>query len=89
MHDEDWGRAERIGGVLDMRTLKPDTGIVEIEELTVEQAHELFDGEARRLLDISGAEFLQAYHAGEIAEDPSRPEITELLFLLPFGEATE
>ncbi|MDP4013088.1 MAG: hypothetical protein U0990_00740 [Candidatus Nanopelagicales bacterium] len=60
---------------------------VETEELTVKQAHELFDREARRLLGLPGQEFLDGYHSGAIQEDPASPGVTELVMLLPFGEA--
>ena len=71
--------------------MKPLSGraTVETEELSVEQSHELFDREARRLLNMSGEEFLKAYRAGKIAEDPQFPQVTELLTLLPFAEASE
>lgn len=60
---------------------------VEVEELTVEQSHELFDREARRLVGMSREEFLDGYDAGRIVEDQARPGVTELLFLLPYGRA--
>ena len=71
--------------------MKPLSGraTVETEELSVEQSHELFDREARRLLNMSGEEFLKAYRAGKIAEDPQFPQVTELLTLLPFAEASD
>ena len=71
-----------------MKTLS-GRATVETEELSVEQSHALFDREARRLLDMPGEEFLKAYRAGKIAEDPQVPQITELLTLLPFAEASD
>ena len=70
--------------------MKPLSGraTVETEELSVEQSHQLFDREARRLLNMSGEEFLKAYRAGKIAEEPQVPQITELMTLLPFAEAS-
>ena len=71
--------------------MKPLSGraTVETEELSVEQSHQLFDREARRLRNMPGEEFVEAYRAGKIAEDPQFPQVTELLTLLPFAEASE
>ena len=72
----------------DMKTLN-SRATVETEELSVEQSHQLFDREARRLRNMPGEEFVEAYRAGKIAEDPQFPQVTELMTLLPFAEASE
>lgn len=58
-----------------------------IQQLTREEGMALLDEQARRYLNMSGAEFLRAWDAGEI--DPDDPEIhgavIHLEFLLPFA----
>lgn len=58
-----------------------------IRELTREEWHELFDARARALIDMSGAEFLRRYDAGEfddIEDTPEHPEIIDLVMIRPF-----
>ena len=56
-------------------------------ELTEEEARELFDELARRYLNMSGAEFLRAWDAGEFAADleEERPEFMAVAFHLPLA----
>ena len=66
----------------------PDLGTLpEIYEPTWEEGRALFDDEARRLLGISGEEFLRRLDAGEyddIEEDEVGRKIVHLLISLPF-----
>ncbi|MCC7107155.1 MAG: hypothetical protein IT307_18640 [Chloroflexi bacterium] len=53
-----------------------------------EQGRALFDAQARKLMDISGDEFLRRWDAGVFADqidDPDHPEIMWLAMLIPFG----
>lgn len=55
---------------------------------TREQRRAFFDAETRRLLGISGEEFVRRWDRGEyetVADDPSHPEVMRLASLLPFG----
>jgi hypothetical protein len=54
--------------------------------LTPEQSLEEFDRRARRLMNISGEEFVRRWEAGEFRDrldHPEHPEILELVMLLP------
>ena len=56
--------------------------------LTEEEARARFDEEARRVMGMSGEEFLRRWAAGEfdaIADDPDHPEIMELHMIEDFG----
>ncbi|HET7037204.1 MAG TPA: hypothetical protein VFI42_16075 [Thermomicrobiaceae bacterium] len=57
-----------------------------LEELSAEEARRFFDGQARRYVRMSGAEFVRRWEAGEI-EEPERPEVQLLAMLLPFARA--
>jgi hypothetical protein len=59
-----------------------------IQWLTPDEGREFFDRQARRLLGISGEDFLRGWDAGEydaIADDPDHPEVMRLAMLIPFG----
>ena len=56
--------------------------------LTREEGKQLFDYQARKLLNISGDEFLRRWDAGEYGQVPDTPEgrkIEELVMLMPFA----
>lgn len=56
--------------------------------LTREEGRQLFDFQARKLLNISGDEFLQRWDAGEYgqaSDTPERRKIEELVMLMPFA----
>jgi hypothetical protein len=62
---------------------------IEVEELTVEESHYLFDKACRSKLNMSGQEFINKYDAGyftdELSKDPCF--LFDLEILLPFGRA--
>jgi hypothetical protein len=61
---------------------------VETKELTREEGFALLDRQARRLLDMSGAEFIAAWDAGAFnGNTPERPEVVTVAMLLPFGRS--
>jgi len=56
--------------------------------LSDEEAHAVFDAEARRVMEMSGEEFLRRYDAGEfndIHADGENTDFVELEMLIPFG----
>ncbi len=55
-----------------------------IKFLTPEEGRKLLDRQARRYLGISGKEFVRKWEAKEF-DEPDRPEIMQVAFLLPFG----
>lgn len=64
------------------------TDHVAVESVTVEEAHAYFDGEARRLLGISGPEFLVGVRKGVYKDRLCESGVARLLLLRPFGEAS-
>jgi hypothetical protein len=56
--------------------------------LSAEEGRDLFEHEARRLLGISGDEFLRRWDAGDYRDLPDTPDAWKamrLAFLIPFG----
>ena len=49
--------------------------------LSEEEAREEFDREARRIVGVSGEEFIRRLHAGEYDNTPDDPEHWDLIFL--------
>lgn len=59
-----------------------------IQWLTDDEARRIFDEQARKLVGMSGTEFIRRWEAGEfdaIADDPGHPEIMQLVMLISFG----
>jgi len=56
-----------------------------VRDLSPEESRELFDQAARYYLGISGEEFIRAWEAGEYDDDPDRPEVMNVVMLLPFA----
>ncbi len=59
-----------------------------IRYATPEEGRALFDYQARKLLSISGEEFLRRWDEGEyrdIADAPGHRHIMRLAMLIPFG----
>ncbi len=56
------------------------------QELSRDEGRALFDRQARYHLGISGDEFIRAWNAGEFDDDPDRPEVMEVVMLLPFAK---
>lgn len=54
-------------------------------ELTREEGLAILDRQARRYLNMSGDEFIRAWDAGEFADDPDRPEVMRVAFLIGLG----
>jgi hypothetical protein len=59
--------------------------MVEIQELTREEGHELFDKVAQREMGMSGEEFLRRWDAGEFHDEDEHPEAVNVSMLIPFG----
>jgi hypothetical protein len=56
-----------------------------VRDLSPEESHRLFDEAARYYLGISGEEFVRAWEAGEYDDNPDRPEVMNVVMLLPFA----
>ena len=61
-----------------------------VQWLTDDEARAIFDAEARRVMGMSGAEFLRRYDAGEFDDHPDTSAEEDLTFwslvmLTPFG----
>ncbi len=54
-------------------------------EITRDEAREFFDEQARAWLGMSGDEFMRAWDADEISNEPERTEVTAVAMLLGFG----
>jgi hypothetical protein len=68
--------------------LSPDQATSEIRYLDDEESHQLFDREARRLMNMSGEEFIRKYDAGDFEGEMDGPQhhaLVKLVMLLPFG----
>lgn len=57
-----------------------------IHEMTLEEGQEMFDKAARRLMNMSGDEFVRAWEAGEFDDQPERPEVIRLVLLSEFAK---
>ena len=55
-----------------------------VKFLTAEEGKTLLDQQARRLLKMSGDEFVRRWKAKKI-KNPDRPEVMQVAFLIPFG----
>jgi hypothetical protein len=63
-------------------------GIPPIDEISDEEARAYFDAQARRLLGVSGDEFLDRYEAGEYwgeTDFDRYHKINELIMIMPFA----
>lgn len=60
-------------------------GKIPVRELTRKESRRLFDRQARRVLGISGEEFVRKWERGEF-RDPDRPDVARVVMLLPFAE---
>ena len=61
----------------------------EIRWLTPEEGRDLFDAEARRVMGMSGEEFIRRWEAGEyreIADTSGNLHIMRLAALIPFAQ---
>jgi hypothetical protein len=66
----------------------PEQSTGEIRFLDDDESHQYFDREARRLMNMSGAEFIRRYDAGEFEAELDGPQhraLAKLVMLLPFG----
>ena len=59
-----------------------------VELYDPEETRRAFDAETRRLVGMSGDEFIRRWDAGEfgaLADDAEHPEVMRLALLIPFG----
>lgn len=68
---------------------EPEDTVAQIHTLTPAEARALFDRQARKLMGMSGDEFLRRYDAGEfdaILDDfDQHPEIMQLVMISSLG----
>lgn len=57
----------------------------EVQELDAERGQELFDKAARRILGISGDDFLARWDRGEYDEGDEDTAVTRVAMLIPFA----
>ncbi|MGH2608118.1 MAG: hypothetical protein ACRDHF_03425 [Tepidiformaceae bacterium] len=68
------------------KTLRTPRGRADETPLSAEESGLFFDAEARRLMNMSGDEFLQRWDAGEFDIDgPDHGKLISLEFLIPFA----
>lgn len=67
------------------RTVPRRTTSSPYEYVTARRGRALLDRQARRYLNMSGAEFRAAFRAGTI-DSPDRPEVVRVAMLLPFAD---
>jgi hypothetical protein len=81
-------RVSDSDGFSRMITIRPDdmpaNGLV--HELSFEEGVDLLDQQARRYLNMTGAEFLTAWQAGQFDDDPDRTEVMRVAMLIPFAD---
>jgi hypothetical protein len=68
--------------------ITPDRETKPVRFLDDAESHALFDREARRIMGMSGAEFLRRYDAGEFADEldgPRHEKLARMVMLIPFG----
>jgi hypothetical protein len=59
-----------------------------IHLLDDEESHQLFDAEARRLMNMSGEEFLRRYDTGEFEAEmdgPRHSQLVQMVMLIPLA----
>ena len=67
-------------------TTRADGDVVpEVHELTLEEGRALFDRTARRLLNISGGEFLAGWDRGDYEDEHENMAVTKVAMLIPFA----
>lgn len=68
--------------------LAPDPNENQIRFLDDEESHAFFDEQARRLMNMSGEEFLRRYDAGQFDAEIDGPQhgvLVEMIMMIPFG----
>lgn len=73
---------EHPSGIEESTTSTSLTDLSTIRFMTDEEAHQLFDAEAQRKLNMSGEEFLKRWDAGEFP-DPDAEGVRSLVMLIP------
>jgi len=67
-------------------TTRADGDVVpEVHELSVEEGRALFDQTVRRLLNISGGEFLARWDRGDYDDEQENMAVTKVAMLIPFA----
>lgn len=66
-----------------MRTA--DHILPEVREVSPKEGREIFDNAARRMLGMSGGEFLAAWDRGDFTDEEDRHEVSAVAMLIPFA----
>lgn len=67
-------------------TTRTDGDVVpEVHELSADEGRALFDKTARKLLGISGAEFLIRWDRGDFQDERENMAVTKVAMLIPFA----
>ncbi|GAA2660922.1 hypothetical protein [Paractinoplanes durhamensis] len=67
-------------------TTRTDGDVVpEVHEVSAEEGAALFDRTARRLLGVSGEEFLARWDRGDYADEQENMNVTKVAMLIPFA----
>jgi hypothetical protein len=59
---------------------------VQVEEVSREEGCRILDDAARRWLDMSAEEFIDAWDAGKFADRADTPEVINVAMLIPFAK---
>lgn len=59
--------------------------VPEVHELSADEGRALFDKTARKLLGISGAEFLIRWDRGDFQDERESMAVTKVAMLIPFA----
>ena len=54
--------------------------------ITKEEGMQILDQEARRLFNMSGKEFMDAWESGEFDDDPDGPGVMRVAMLIPLAK---
>jgi hypothetical protein len=90
----DEGRGDvvaRVERLIGRNRREPRDAVPGVRFATADEGRALFDRQARKLLDISGAEFLRRWDAGAYRPIPDTPEgrkVRRLVMLMPFARRT-
>lgn len=60
-----------------------DIAGVQIREMSVEEGRQMFDEIARKTVNMSGEEFIQAWESGQFDDQPEVTSISRLVALIP------
>lgn len=60
-----------------------DVTDVTMREIGIDEGREMFDRIARRTMNMSGEEFIEAWESGKFDGQPETPDLVQLVMLIP------